>query len=190
MNLLQSFDWVILNWIHNNLQCGFLDFLMPKITVLGDMGAVWIVAAIVLLFTKKYRKQGVLLLGSLVLCVLIGNLCLKPLIARARPCWLKNGILLLISNPTDFSFPSGHTLASVAGATGLFLTNRKFGWFAIPLATVIAFSRLYLYVHFPTDVFASICFGILIAVFTFTVGGKVFDFTGKKTGGLIHEKKK
>ncbi len=175
MNQLQNLDWEILNFIHTYAHCGFLDFIMPKITALGDMGTIWIVAAIVLLITKKYRKQGILLLGSIVLCALIGNLCLKPLIARARPCWINNDISLLISNPTDFSFPSGHTLVAVAASAGLTLTSRRFGWFAIPLAVLIAFSRLYLYVHFPTDVFASICFGILISVFTFTFGGKIFD---------------
>lgn len=180
MNWIQTIDWSVLHWIHNNLQCGFLDFVMPKISLLGNMGAIWIITGIVLIFIKKYRKQGVILLGSLVLCVLIGNLWLKPIIARPRPCWLQRGINLLVNNPTDFSFPSGHTLASVTSAIVLTLTNKKFGWAAIPFCFMIAFSRLYLYVHFPTDVLASICLGILIGSFSYWIGGKFVESSFKK----------
>ena len=81
-----------------------MDFLMPKITLLGNGGAVWILSAVGLLATKKYRKFGAFLLAGLVIGVLTGNLTLKPLIARPRPCWLESGAQLLIKNPTDYSF--------------------------------------------------------------------------------------
>ena len=87
--------------------------------------------------------------------MLVGNVCLKNLIARPRPCWLDSSVRLLIADPTDYSFPSGHTLSSVIGATILTKTDRRFGDAAIPLAALIAFSRLYLYVHFPSDVLAA-----------------------------------
>jgi len=103
----------------------------------------------------------VLLLVALALGVLTGNLTLKPLIARPRPCWVDESVRLLIPNPTDYSFPSGHTLSSVIGATVLTKANAKFGLAAIPLAALIAFSRLYLYVHYPTDVLGGMVFGIL-----------------------------
>ena len=119
-----------------------MDFLMPKITLLGNGGAIWILAALILLCTKKYRRQGILLLAGLIAGVLVGNICLKNLIARPRPCWLDSSVQLLIANPTDYSFPSGHTLSSVIGATVLTKTNRRFGYAAIPLAALIAFSRL------------------------------------------------
>ena len=158
---IQEIDWGILQWIHDTLQCGVLDFLMPKLTALGNGGAVWIVAAAALTVSKKYRRYGIAMFAALAAGVLLGNVCLKNLVARPRPCWLEN-IPLLIANPTDYSFPSGHTLSSVIGATVLAKANRKFGFAAIPLAALIAFSRLYLYVHFPSDVLASIVLGIAI----------------------------
>ena len=110
-----NLDWSILRWIQGSMTCPFLDFLMPKITALGNGGAIWLAAAAGLIFTKKYRKQGILLLGGLAAGVLVGNVFLKNLVARSRPCWLDQSICLLISSPTDYSFPSGHTLSSTIG---------------------------------------------------------------------------
>ena len=152
-----------------------LDFLMPKITLLGNGGAIWILAALILLCTKKYRRQGVLLLVGLIAGVLVGNACLKNLIARPRPCWLDSSVQLLIVNPADYSFPSGHTLSSVIGATGLTKTNRRFGYAAIPLAALIAFSRLYLYVHFPSDVLAAAVLGVALGELVWRCGGKLLE---------------
>ena len=104
--------------------------------------------------------------------VLVGNVCLKNLIARPRPCWLES-VPLLIGNPTDYSFPSGHTLSSVIGAFMLTAANRRFGILAIPLAALIGFSRLYLYVHFPSDVLASVVIGTLIGGITVRAVKKV-----------------
>ena len=175
-----NLDWTILHWIQNTLVCPAMDFLMPKITLLGNGGAVWILAAGVLLATKKYRKYGAFLLVGLAFGVLIGNLTLKPLIARPRPCWLDESVQLLIANPTDYSFPSGHTLSSVIGATVLTKANRKFGLAAIPLAALIAFSRLYLYVHFPTDILAAAVLGVGIGFVTCMIGDKLWTALAKK----------
>lgn len=162
---IQNIDWVILHWIRNTLPCGVMDFLMPKITALGNGGAVWIAAAAAMTVSKKYRKYGIALFAALAAGVLVGNVCLKHLFARSRPCWLES-VPLLIQNPTDYSFPSGHTLSSVIGAFMLTAANRKFGFPAIPLAALIGFSRLYLYVHFPSDVLTSVVIGILIGTAT------------------------
>lgn len=170
-----SLDWSILHGIQQWIACPFLDFLMPKITALGNAGAIWILAAGGLILTKKYRKQGVILLGGLAASVLIGNVVLKNLIARPRPCWLDQSVQLLIARPSDYSFPSGHTMASAVGATILTKTNRRFGYVAIPLAVLIAFSRLYLYVHFPSDILAGAVVGILIGTAVYYCGGKIFE---------------
>lgn len=175
-----NFDWTILHWIQNTLVCPAMDFLMPKITLLGNGMAVWILAAVGLLATKKYRKYGAFLLAGLMIGVLIGNLTLKPLVARPRPCWLDESVQLLIANPTDYSFPSGHTLSSVIGAAVLTKANRKFGLAAIPLAALIAFSRLYLYVHFPTDILAAAVLGVGIGLVTCTIGDKLWTALAKK----------
>lgn len=175
-----NFDWTILHWIRNTLVCPAMDLLMPKITLLGNGGAVWILAAGVLLATKKYRKYGAFLLAGLAVGVLVGNLTLKPLIARPRPCWLDPSVQLLIENPTDYSFPSGHTLSSVIGATVLTKANRKFGLLAIPLAAFIAFSRLYLYVHFPTDILGAAVLGVTIGLAVCAVGDMLWTALAKK----------
>lgn len=173
-----SIDWSILHWIQNTLVCPFLDFLMPKITLLGNGGMIWLLAAGGLLCTKKYRRHGVLLLAGLLTGLLVGNVALKHLVARARPCWLDGSVQLLIANPTDYSFPSGHTLSSVIGATILTKTDRRFGYAAIPLAALIAFSRLYLYVHFPSDVLAAAVLGVVIGELVFRGGSRVLDDCG------------
>ena len=127
------------------LTCPFLDFLMPKLILLSNGGAVWLLAV----------------------GVLVGNVCLKNLIARPRSCWLDSSVRLLIADPTDYSFPSGHTLSSVIGATILTKTDRRFGYAAIPLAALIAFSRLYRYIHFPSDVLAAAVLGVMIGELAF-----------------------
>ena len=144
-------DWTILHEIRAFLTCPLLDMLMPKITMLGNSGAVWILAG--------------LAMGGLV-----GNVFLKHLIARPRPCWLDQSVPLLIAVPNDYSFPSGHTLASVIGATILTAADRRFGLIAIPLAILIAFSRLYLYVHFPSDILGAVILGLGIGALTLCGG--------------------
>lgn len=162
-DVIQQLDWTILHGIQDSLRCVFLDFVMPKITTLGNGGAIWIILAVCLMISRKYRKYGFVMISALAVGALIGNVCIKPLVARARPCWIES-VSLLIQNPKDYSFPSGHTLSSVIGAVVLTAANRKIGWFAIPLAALIAFSRLYLYVHFPSDVLTAAVMGVIIGV--------------------------
>ena len=164
-----ALDWGILHWIQNNITCPFLDAVVPKLTMLGNAGIIWILAGVLLLCTKKYRRQGALVLMGLLAGLLVGNVALKHLVARSRPCWLDPFVQLLIATPTDYSFPS--TIA----ATILTKADRRFGYVAIPLAVLIALSRLYLYVHFPSDVFAAALLGLLIGELTFRYGGKLLD---------------
>ena len=151
-----------------NLWCPFLDSVMPAITFLGNSGWIWIVTAIVLLCIPQYRKTGLTVGLALLTGLVVCNLVLKPLVGRIRPfdyqlqCY-RRVIPLLIEAPTDFSFPSGHTIASFEAATVLLIRHKKWGIGAMVLAALIAFSRLYLYVHYPTDVLASIVLGIGIA---------------------------
>lgn len=163
MQGLTTLDFQILHAIQRIFSCSVLDFLMPKITALGNGGILWILLAILLLILPKTRKNGIQLGVGCVGCGLIGNLFLKNVIARNRPCWIEDHTML-IAMPTDFSFPSGHTMASFAAATVLWHWNRKVGIAAYLLAAVIAFSRLYLFVHFPSDVFAGAVIGILIGI--------------------------
>lgn len=166
--LAENFDLPILDWIAENLYCPFLDFLMPIITLFGDAGIFWIAVAVVLLLIPKYRKIGLSMGAALLMGLLLCNVTLKPLVARIRPYdyQLQNfgvTIQLLVEAQSDFSFPSGHTIASFEAATALMIHNKKMGIPAMILAVLIAFSRLYLYVHYPTDVLVSVVLGIGIA---------------------------
>lgn len=146
--------------LHNPI----LDTIMKFITKLGDKGFIWICIAAILVCKKKYRKSGFCILVSLLTTALLGNVVLKNVIARERPCWGDSTIPLLISNPTDYSFPSGHTMASFAAATAIFLKYKRAGVIAYLLATGIAFSRVYCYVHYPSDVIVGMLVGITVAI--------------------------
>ena len=161
LTFIQNTDWAILHAIRDVFSCRVLDFIIPKLTLLGNGGALWIISGVLLLLTKKYRKYGVLLLSSLAVGALIGNLLLKNIVARLRP-FQQESAVLLIGEPTGYSFPSGHTLTSVIGAIVLASADRRFGYVAIPLAVLIAFSRLYLFVHFPSDVLCAALLGLVV----------------------------
>lgn len=155
-----AFEFEILDYIQT-LHRPLLDKMMVFITSLGNAGIIWILLGAVLICIKKYRPCGIAVLFSLVLGLIIGNGILKSLIARDRPCWIRTDVLLLIASPKDYSFPSGHTLASFEAASALFVFKKSWGIAAAVLGGLIAFSRMYLYVHFPTDILAGILLGIL-----------------------------
>ena len=158
---LLELEFSILYFIQG-LHTPFLDRFMTAVTSLGDKGWFFIVLGIILFCFKRTRKMGAAVLLSLAAGGLIGNVVLKNLVMRDRPCWIDESVRLLIQNPKDFSFPSGHTLASFETAVSIFLYNRKWGVPVIVLASVIALSRLYLFVHFPTDVLSGMALGIFI----------------------------
>ena len=164
MEQLSLFELKILDFIQAHFQCRFLDIFFSIVTKLADSGIFWILLAVVLLFFKKTRKTG-LMMGVALMCgLIVGNLTLKPLIARIRPYDLNPDVPLLISKLHDFSFPSGHTLSSFEGATVLMIRDKRFGIPAMILAVIIALSRLYLYVHYPTDVLAGAILGITFGI--------------------------
>ena len=151
----------ILDWFQT-LHTPFLDKIMVFITRLGDAGIIWIVLSIVLLLIPKTRKSGVVMVAALVVDVILCNIVLKNLVARTRPYDVNTGVHLLVAKLHDYSFPSGHTAASFASVTALYLAGEKKLWkFALVLACLIAISRLYLYVHYPTDVLGGILFGVI-----------------------------
>ena len=159
---MTGFDIDILYWIREHLTCPFLDGLLPPLSALSAHGEIWIALSLLLICIPKTRRAGVTMAVTLILCLCIGNLTLKPLIARVRPYDVVD-VPLLVEKLSDFSFPSGHTLASVGAATALTLYYRRWGVAALSLAGVIAFSRLYLFVHYPTDVAAGILLGVALA---------------------------
>ena len=171
--MIQTIDFAILDWIQAHMKCDLLDGFFTLITHLGDGGAVWIVLGLTLVCFRSRRRMGVAVLIGLLGGLLIGNLLLKNVIARERPCWINEAVTMLIKMPTGYSFPSGHTLSSVIGATCIMIYNRKIGIPAIMLAALIAFSRLYIYVHFPTDIIGGIILGVGIAFLAVWISRKI-----------------
>ena len=151
-------ELAVLNWIQT-LRTGWLDGVMVSVSTLGDAGAVWIVLALVLLCFRKTRRAGVTVALALVLDLIVCNGILKPLFDRVRPCVVNPAAELLVRCPTDASFPSGHTAASFAAVSALRAAGSRLWIPGLVLAVLIAVSRLYLYVHWPTDVLAGALLG-------------------------------
>lgn len=162
MNWLNEMELPILWWIRDNLTNPFLDTVMPYISSLARHGEFWILVAVVLLCFKKTRKAGLAMGIAMALGFLVGNIGLKNIIARTRPYDMVE-VEVLVKHLSDFSFPSGHTLVSFNAAIALHHYHRKWGVAALALATVIALSRLYLFVHYPTDVVAGLLLAVLLA---------------------------
>ena len=171
---MNNFELGLLDKIGDIFSCEFLDKVLPIITKLGDGGLFWIALAVFFLFFKKTRKIGISMGVALLIGYLVGNMFLKNVVARVRPYNLKEGVSLLIPALSSYSFPSGHTLASFEGATSIFLRNKKFGIPALVLAVIIAFSRMYLYVHYPTDVLAGAVLGIAISFLAKFIVDKIY----------------
>ncbi len=191
MNALNGFELKILDRIQDLFQCGILDWLMPIVTRLGDGGILWIIIAVLLLLTKKYRKVGAMMGVALLFGLLVGNLTLKPLVERIRPYDMAGvEVQLLVERLHDFSFPSGHTLACFEAATVLLINKRKFGIPAMCIAINVAFSRLYLYVHYPTDVLAGMLLGIGFGVLAVVLVNLIIKAFTKKRQKRIERKLK
>lgn len=161
---LESLEFSILYFfqeLHNPL----LDKVVPAFTSLGNSGWFFMTLGLLLFCFKRTRKAGVSILLSLAVGFLLGNVVLKNLIMRDRPCWIDKAVPLLIAIPGDFSFPSGHTLAAFETAVSLYFMDRRWGVIMLVFAVLMGLSRLYLFVHFPTDVLSGMALGIFIAWF-------------------------
>lgn len=178
MNFITKIDISLLNLIQN-IKSPILDKIMTTITALGNMGIFWILLILIFLTTKEYKKMARLMIICFLFNALIVNLILKPAVGRVRPFEIVDGIKLLVLKPQDPSFPSGHSATSFCMLTVilLFSKSKTINIMASILAILIAFSRLYLYVHFPSDVFC----GILIGIITSLIALKIcFSKSGMK----------
>ena len=166
---LYSIDFAILDFIQNTIKCVFLDYLMTFFSSIGNAGIIWIITALIMMCFKKTRATGAMMACALLLGVLIGEVGIKNIVARERPFVVNTDIVLNIAQPSGYSFPSGHTCSSFAAATTLFMNNKKIGIGAYIIASLIAFSRLYNYVHFPSDILCGIILGITVAIITVSI---------------------
>lgn len=153
-------EFAILDWMQT-LREPWLDSFMVFVSSLGNAGALWIVLAAVLLIWPKYRRVGAILALALVIDLLVCNVIIKPIVARPRPYDLNTAMEYLIARPHGWSFPSGHTAASFASVAALYWGRFRYWIVFGVLAVLIGVSRLYLYVHFPTDVLGGVVVGLL-----------------------------
>lgn len=172
-SFIQNIDFQILDFIQATIKCAFLDPIMRVFSYLGEYGTIWILTAIILLFFKKTRRLSLTMLVAMALGFVVGELGIKNIVCRERPFILNPDIVLNISPPSGFSCPSGHSCSSFAAATVIFCWDKRYGIGAYVIAAAIAFSRLYNYVHFPSDVLCGILLGIVCALFTVMLFKKI-----------------
>lgn len=171
MNIIEIID-SFLPSVFVSIANPIMDSFMVFVTSLGDGGLVWVAVIMALLISKEYRKVGIVAAFSLALCFFTGNYLIKPLIGRIRPCNLYPDLRMIVPPMTDYSFPSMHTATAFSVATVLAFYNKKMGIPAIVLSILIALSRVYLNLHFTTDIICGAVYGAVIAY--------VVDFTVKK----------
>ena len=162
---LIEMDGDILLWIQENLRSGFLTPVMKGLSFLGDKGMIWILLTLALLFVRRTRPLGARCALSMVIGLIVTNLIIKNWAARIRPYELIPGLQCIVPLAKDYSFPSGHATNSLACAWVLFRkTPKKYGVPALILAIMISLSRLYVGIHYPTDVLGGVVIGICSAV--------------------------
>lgn len=179
--IIETVDFAILDAIQDTLRCGAADAAMAAVSRIGG-GVIWIMIGIALLLFKKYRLCGIAVLSAMAAALLLTEFAVKLLVLRERPYLLNPEIVLAVSEPSGTSFPSAHTSTSFASAIPLFREKRLWGIFGCCFAALVGFSRLYLYVHFPSDVLAGAVLGIgvgLLSSFLAEKGGRKFVQKGR-----------
>lgn len=173
------FEFDILDGIQQ-LRTPVLDALAVFFDYAGAHGEIWIAFTAILLLRRSTRKAGAAMAVALALYMLAGHCLLKPLFARPRPCDLRPEMLTLVSRPHGWSFPSGHTASAFSAAFALWMQNHKLGVPALVLAAFIGFTRLYLYVHFPTDILGGIALGLALGAAGSCAADKLSNRLNKK----------
>ncbi len=176
---LQAMDSALLLFLQEHVRTAILTPFMIFFSTLGNAGVFWIVLGLVLALIPKTRKYGVLALASLLVCFLCNNVPLKNLVARPRPYTQIPALTMLMECPSDYSFPSGHACSSFAVAGSLcWSLEKRWNWIRIPaliLAILIAFSRLYVGVHYPSDVLVGAAIGLVGSYLICRYGSGCYD---------------
>ncbi|WP_300684061.1 phosphatase PAP2 family protein [Acutalibacter sp. 1XD8-36] len=164
---MNPFDSAVMTFVQSGFHNPITDAVFPAVTYLGESGIFWILLSLLIIALGRkngWRTIGCLMLAAMLLGLLLGEIALKNIICRPRPFQEMPEISLLIPPPSGYSFPSGHSCASFAAATTIFLKDKRPGTAALALAALIAFSRVVLFVHYPTDVLAGSLLGVLCAL--------------------------
>ncbi|WP_446897118.1 phosphatase PAP2 family protein [Clostridium sp. LBM24168] len=161
--LMREFDTCIMLFINKYLKNKYMDIFMCMMTKLGNMGAIWIAISTYLLTHKQYRYEGKAVLITLIISTIVGEGVLKNLIKRSRPFNMAKNIKVIIAKPISYSFPSGHTLSSFAVASVLSEYFVEYEIIFMGLAFLISISRVYLCVHYPTDIIGGIVIGMVLS---------------------------
>lgn len=166
IDYITKIDFSILYWIQDNLRCVVLDFLMPLFSHIQEAGIIWILISVALICFKKTRYCGFAILLAMGIDTLITEFAVKNIICRVRPCNIDFSVNMLVERPDSYGFPSNHTASAFAAAVALLCTLKKKKWAILGfiLSVMISFSRLYVFVHFPSDVIVGAIVGSLIAL--------------------------
>lgn len=158
INKIDVFGDKIIGFIYNKNK--FIDKLMIAVTLSGELGIIWIIISFFLFSRTKYTKEAIMVLLAIALASILGEGIIKHIVKRKRP-FIKNSIIkLMIPQPGTYSFPSGHTASSFAAATVFIRTDMRLTYLIVVIAILISFSRLYLRVHYLSDVIGGIVLGI------------------------------
>ena len=161
--MITEFEIGILLWVQAHLQCTLLTGIATVLSYIGEAGIVWIVITLFMLIRKDTRRVGVAMAIALLLDLLFCNVLIKPLVARVRPYYQCTDLLPPVYLPTEYSFPSGHTASAFAAAGAMVFEKGRGRWAAILFSVIMGLSRIYLTVHFPTDVICAVPLGLFCA---------------------------
>ncbi len=189
------FDLNVFQWVQT-IQTPILSAILKVITTLGEGGIIFILLALGLLITKKYRKAGFAMIIALAVMVVCNNLVLKEIFARPRPFnitydWWNEIYRFpeIVSRPDSYSFPSGHTSSAFAAAVALLWYDRKIGIPTTIFAFIMGFSRIYVEVHYCTDVLAGLVVGIIYAVIGVLLAKVLYPYFEKILNNILEKLK-
>jgi undecaprenyl-diphosphatase len=176
MDYLVNMDKSLLSFFSEDMKNSFFDVIMPWISRINNHGEVWIVLAIILMINKdiKIRRLGISVLVALALGEILGNQLIKNFIGRTRPIGDEYNFKFIINLPKSYSFPSGHTGSSFAVFGAFIFSKAKYKYWVLAMAVLIAFSRMYLHVHFPSDILGGILLGLLCGKIAVIIGNAFF----------------
>ncbi|MBR5381418.1 MAG: phosphatase PAP2 family protein [Oscillospiraceae bacterium] len=194
LEAISALDTAVLLFIQEHIRCGALDFIMLFFTRLGDKGAVWLLSGVILFASRQYRKRGFDIIAVVFICGCCSEL-LKPVFMRPRPFAVMEQMAVLVAAPTTWSFPSGHACAAFAAALAYAKGVKKLAAPAYALAVLISFSRLYVGVHYPSDVLAGAVLGTVLALVLLALSRRFVHIPEYKpeyvtVGGTPEEEKK